>query len=436
MTDWSHQPALYEQCCAAARKGHRRILVQLATGGGKTRFAAEYLAARHVRKGGRVLWLAPSSELAGQAEKALERAGLTVGLELAGQPNPKPGAPVQVALVQGVLANPDRFGAPSLVIVDECHRILASAWRETIHAFGGTLVGLSATPVRQDGRAFGAEFQALVCGPSHAELVRRGVLVPARVFAPPSRLSGECVDPVEAYLRHASGLQAFVFGSTLEHCGTLAERFNRASIASAVVEGTMPDEERDTLLTRFRAGELRALVSVRLLAEGVDVPNAQTCVFASGCASVASYLQKVGRVLRAAPGKVEAIVLDCVGSVHEHGLPDEPREFSLEGKPIRLSAHERLPLRQCASCGATYRAGPRQCPRCGATAPPPPAPRLSRERLAELAARDSDDKRVEFFRKQLAIASSHSYAPKWAAVRFKTKYGHWPSKAIREAAAQ
>jgi DNA repair protein RadD len=47
------------------------------------------------------------------------------------------------------------------------------------------LLGVTATPVRQDGRGLGAMFDRLVLGPSTAELVAAGYLTPVKIYAPP-----------------------------------------------------------------------------------------------------------------------------------------------------------------------------------------------------------------------------------------------------------
>jgi superfamily II DNA or RNA helicase len=75
------------------------------------------------------------------------------------------------------------------------------------------------------------------------------------------------------------------------------------------------------------------------------------------------YLQQVGRVLRPAPGKTEAIILDHVGNCHRHGLPDEPREWTLEGR-VKRQGTTPFPIRQCEQCYTVHRPAP-VCPACG-----------------------------------------------------------------------
>src|SRR5258705_374529 len=90
--------------------------------------------------------------------------------------------------------------------------------------------------------------------------------------------------------------------------------------------------------------------------------------------SLGLYLQMVGRALRRAPGKDRAIVLDHAGNSWQHGLPADPREWSLEGKPRqqRDQPQERR-LRHCPECGAINAAGTLRCVGCGAELKPTPA---------------------------------------------------------------
>jgi superfamily II DNA or RNA helicase len=61
--------------------------------------------------------------------------------------------------------------------------------------------------------------------------------------------------------------------------------------------------ERERALTAFREGKLRALVSARVLNEGIDVPDADVAIIVSGTLGEREHVQRVGRLLRPSPGK-------------------------------------------------------------------------------------------------------------------------------------
>lgn len=69
--------------------------------------------------------------------------------------------------------------------------------------------------------------------------------------------------------------------------------------------------ERERVLDRFQRGIYRALVSARVLNEGIDVPDASVAIVAGGSSSPVEHTQRIGRVLRPAPGK-KALVYELV----------------------------------------------------------------------------------------------------------------------------
>lgn len=70
-------------------------------------------------------------------------------------------------------------------------------------------------------------------------------------------------------------------------------------------------DERDDALAQFRRGALRALVSARVLNEGLDVPDAEVAIVVGATAGVREHVQRIGRLLRPAPGK-RALVYELV----------------------------------------------------------------------------------------------------------------------------
>lgn len=69
--------------------------------------------------------------------------------------------------------------------------------------------------------------------------------------------------------------------------------------------------ERESALLAFREGRLRALVSARVLNEGIDVPDADVAIIVGGTLGEREHVQRVGRLLRPSPGK-RALVYELV----------------------------------------------------------------------------------------------------------------------------
>src|SRR5262249_13296322 len=102
----------------------------------------------------------------------------------------RPMAAVQVAGIQTLHARAMRSNkmpmpAATLVIVDEAHHCRARTYQQVIDAYPDALIiGLTATPVRGDGRGLGNIFTTMIEAPQVAELIKLGHLVPTKVFAP------------------------------------------------------------------------------------------------------------------------------------------------------------------------------------------------------------------------------------------------------------
>jgi superfamily II DNA or RNA helicase len=137
----------------------------------------------------RVLFLAHRHELIVQASRKLGTAGLEHGIIKAGFPlhlNRR----VQVASVQTLHARAFRsrkieLSDFELVIIDEAHHSRAMTYQQVVDAFpNAVIIGMTATPVRGDGRGLGNIFDDLIEGPPVNTLIRNGHLVGTKVFAP------------------------------------------------------------------------------------------------------------------------------------------------------------------------------------------------------------------------------------------------------------
>src|SRR5215510_8951820 len=269
-----------------------------------------------VRSGRRVVWFAHRVELIDDTSKRLERLGLRHGIIWAKSERADPTAAVQVATIQTLMARGERPPA-DLLIPDECHHVTAASYREYLSAYpAARILGLTATPERANGTALGNVFERMVVAATVRELTERGFLVPCDVIAPARRRDKLAMTPAEALAKYAAGRRVIVFGKSKPHARELA-----AELGGIGIEGGMSSVERTEALDRFARGELRVLTNVYVLTEGWDCPEAEVCLLARGCSSMAMYLQIIGRILRPCPGKDRALLLDLFGCVHEHGLP-------------------------------------------------------------------------------------------------------------------
>lgn len=348
----------------------------LPTGAGKTVCAAEMVRLA-VSRGRRVLFNAHREELIQQTASKLAAVGLTnirtiqAAKDLGGEQ-----APVTVASVQTLTRwASDRMPEAGLVVFDECHHNTTKSWRRISDTYANAwLLGLSATPIRADGSPLGDVYDSMVVGISVRELTELGHLVPCRVWAPPGILdTGEmAMSPVDAYEQHGQGQRAITFCVTKQHAEQVTAEFNARGIASAVLHGQLSKTIRAQILAWFREGQIRVLTSMHVLTEGFDDPGCAVGILCGKTEHAGTYLQRVGRILRPAPGKTGAVLIDLAGSSLVHGTPDMPREYSLDGKAI--SGVPREAIRQCPHCGSVFLTADIEdghCPQCGCELPKP-----------------------------------------------------------------
>jgi superfamily II DNA or RNA helicase len=229
--------------------------------------------------------------------------------------------------------------------IDEAHHIASDSWRRALPYLDHmSRFGATATPKRADGTPLGDIFDELVVAAKYSELVAQGYLVRCDVWSPDigrKRQKREKVRPdgVAAYLehgRHADGSwrPGIHFELTIDACESADARYREAGLRSAVVCKDTCARERRRVFDAYSAGDLDMLCSPTALAEGFDSPRAEVCVLRRSCDHVGDWIQRVGRVLRPAPGKNRALLIDCCDTRSKHGLPTDDRSYYLHGAGI------------------------------------------------------------------------------------------------------
>lgn len=358
---------------AAYASGRRSPCLVLPTGAGKTVVASEIIRSA-VSRGNRVLFLAHRTELITQSVNKLGAAGVNdVRIIQAGSDLGNPIAPVAVASIPTLTRWQDRLPQADLVVFDECHHVVAKTWKALADRYASArILGMTATPQRSDGSPLGDVFDALIVGATVAELTELGHLVPCRVWSPPEALdTGKlALSPLTAYQQHAEGQRAVVFCGTVDRAEAVAKEMSDAGVPSAVVHGGLAAAVRAERLGALLAGTIRCVTNVHVLTEGWDMPEVEVCILERKPQHAGTYLQMVGRVLRPAPGKTSAKLLDLCGSSLEHGPPELARKYTLDGKGI--SKTNRDAIRQCPHCGGVFLSEAvleGVCPQCGMMLP-------------------------------------------------------------------
>lgn len=400
------------------------ILAVLPTGAGKTVLFSDII----FDEPGAVCAIAHRNELVSQISLALARNGVRHRI-IGGKQTQKdcaalhmvelgvnyidPNSRVAVAGVDTLVKmNPKDawFASVKLWVMDEAHHVLReNKWGKAVAMFPNARgLGVTATPCRADGCGLGAQsdgvFHDMLVGPTMRELIRMGYLTEYRIFCPPSDLdlsdvdvtaSGEYSktklskavhrshitgDVVAHYLKIAPGQLGITFAVDIEHATAIAKAFRDAGVSAEVVSSKTPVALRAHIMRRFRNKEVLQLVNVDLFGEGFDLPAISVVSFARPTNSYSLYAQQFGRVLRLLEGKFFGIIIDHVGNVVRHGLPDKRREWSLGRRERRSNTkpdEDVIPQIVCVDCSSPYEKVYACCPHCGYK--PEPASRSAPE---------------------------------------------------------
>jgi superfamily II DNA or RNA helicase len=334
--------------------GTKRVLLQLATGGGKTICLATVIE-RALARGQNCLVVVHREELLTQTlAKVAAITGQAAGIIKAGH-RPDHNSPVQVASVATLVNRLDQYPAFDVLILDECHHSSSQTWRKVIDHFSNSLLlGVSATPIRMDGSGFRDIFDVLISGVTMAELIAHGHLSQFRYYAPANGLNlnglrtraGEYTresieaansaievagDCLKAYQDYLWGKQTLIFAVSVAHSREIAASFSANGVPAAHLDGRDDPQLRATTMNAFRRGEIRVLTNCALFTEGLDVPGIEAVILARPTKSLGLWLQMVGRALRPSPGKDHAIIIDLGENWTRFGLPADDREWSLNG---------------------------------------------------------------------------------------------------------
>lgn len=388
---YTFQHQIIEGLTAGYRAGHRCQLCALATGGGKT-VVASHMIQGAASKGNTSLFIVDRVELVMQAARTLAALGLKVGTFQGDNTFLHPDDDVIVASIQSIRA---REAPPAgFVIIDEAH-VLHKAHIDLMQRWNAVpFIGLSATPLRPD---LGKHFTNLVRGPTVRWLIEQGFLTPVRAFCPMQDKIDKALESVrvragdfvesqlsEAFNRkelvgdiianwkeRAADRPTLVFAIDIAHSKAIIEDFVDEGIAAAHLDAYTKAAERERIIGAFRAGEIKILSSVNVLGIGFDYPGASCAILARPTLSEALHMQQMGRAIRKADGKVDAVILDHAGNTLRFGLPEhfEVPDLGTGVHQSTKAKRKERKLATCKHCKAVLEPGTLTCPSCGVDRP-------------------------------------------------------------------
>ena len=375
----------------ALRQSPQTVLAVAPTGSGKTVCVSALTQAWTTTSlSHRVMLVVHRRELLEQVSRCLTAWGVEHGLIAPDCPNHKDRR-VQVASLQTLVRRLADYAPPDTLVIDEAHHAIPkSSWGKLFKVWPQSRrLGVTATPERLSGEGLRDTFATMVIGPTTESLMVSGALSRYRLFAPPLNPAEQVVrrmgdyargdlakvmdtrtitgDAVAHYQRHGLGKRAMVFCVSIAHAESVAAQFEAAGIPALSIDGERPVRERAEILCAFSAGRIQILTSCDLVSEGFDLPAVEVAILLRPTQSLALHLQQMGRALRPFPGKDAAIILDHAGNTARHGLPDDARAWSLDGKEARKKqeGERATAIKVCPTCFAAALASVMRCVECG-----------------------------------------------------------------------
>lgn len=443
------------------REGKKRILFYLPTGGGKTEVAAEIVKSAGA-KGKKALFVCHRIELVKNASERFTSLGLGHGI-IQGENTRSTWQGILVCSIQTLSRR--MVEDADLIIVDEAHRCAAS--RDYLKLFARfksiPIIGLSATPfakglAKEHESLGGPLFEDMVIGATIPELIRNGFLVDCDIYGPSEPdLSGVKIvagdyhqeqlgnavdqpklvgDIVSHWFKLGRGQQTICFATNIAHSKHITEEFQKAGVAAAHIDAYTPEFERVRIIRAFRSGEVTVLSNVGVLCEGFDCPAASVMILARPTKSLILYIQMAGRVLRIAPGKEKALILDHSGTAKRMGFPTDELPLELDdGKPKTSEGSQRekpKPLPKiCTSCSFLKPAGVHQCPACGFKPERQSEIEVEEGSLTKMARGKSSgltpEQKAQFLAELKGLANERGKSQSWVLANYRARTQEWPA---------
>jgi len=400
------------------RNAQGNPLLVLPTGSGKSVIQARLVQIACEIWDARLLCLTHVRELIQQNYQTLRRLApdlMDVGIYSAGMGFRDTRNQILFAGIQSVFQRADELGSFDIVLVDEAHLIPKSGhgryltYLKALHEINPKVrvIGLTATPYRLDGgflhkgggfgsllqkkggdHAFKARIFDAICYDVPIErLVRAGHLCTLIAKRPQAGLidtsnvksstgdfkkdelekaamAADVHAAVAEMAREGFDRRAWlIFACGIDHADQVSRALAAARIENKVILGDTPKDERDAIIKRYKAGDLRCIVNVGVLTTGFDAPQVDLLGLMRPTQSTGLYVQIMGRAMRTAPGKTNALVMDFGGNVERHGPVNKV-------KPKRGPKEvDGVIVKVCPACQAYCPMGSTVCDHCGAKFP-------------------------------------------------------------------
>ena len=398
ITPYSHQMEFIGGIRQAMSR-NKYVVGQAFTGFGKS-YCSAYIIDNALKKGKRVFFSIHLKELKRQTALSFKSCGIDFGFIASGEKTDY-SKMCQLVMAGTAMNRLDEMPPPDLVIVDEAHLACSANYAKLIDHWksqGAYIIFLTATPWRLDGTGLSKIADDMVLSKPVDWLIENKFISEFRYFAPVTadfsgvdRVGGDLVNSqasevmekpaiignvIKTYSDNCNGMRAIAFCCSIAHSKKMADEFTRNGIPAAHMDATTPDAERKKIINDLADNKILVLCNYSIVTTGFDLSaqvgrnvTVDVILLLRLTMSLSLYLQMVGRGLR--KKDYPALIFDFCGNAMlngevNHGLPDSPREWTLEGRVKNKKSDDEptILVKQCSSCWFCYKPAP-VCPECG-----------------------------------------------------------------------
>lgn len=418
------------------RRGVKKVLLQMSTGGGKT-VVFSHILQETIRKGTPCLMVVRGRKLVDQAAQRLRREGVEIGIHMAGREE-EGDALIKICSID-TLRSRDLYPKADFIVIDEVHMAVSDSYINFLaHYPNAFVLGVTATPYSEKTLRHAAT--EIVRPVTAKDLIGQGFLVKGKYFAPSvpnlkdvqisasthdyvqNQLEGVMTseklscDIVEHWKKLAVDRPTLCFAVTVRHSKFLVDRFNEAGIPAEHCDADTPDEEREWVIRRLENGTTKIVSNVGIFCTGVDIPCVSCIVMARPTKSYILYMQQLGRATRPFPDKDHFLVLDHADNVRQHDYyEEEPLGWLDATKDEKRHVSS---VKICKKCFMAYQST--SCPVCG---PEEVKTKPMMERAGELVELSQADEIKQYIAQLKELVKKNGWRRGYIYYKLKDKYG-------------
>jgi superfamily II DNA or RNA helicase len=275
---------------------------------------------------------------------------------------------------------------PSVILTDECHHSKADTWQAIYDYFPkANRIGMTATPVRTDGKPLGDLYTEIIEPITIKEAVEQEFLTESIVITPEEFLQdipfGDEINEkkqaellgtpqiigqvIETYERVLNGIPTLFACCSYSHAREMRDSFRLSGWVADHIHSGLSKDDRKSMLKRMGDNETNALFTVGIGIEGFDCSNIGALAYLRRTESTTIFVQFNGRPMRLGDNKPYCYILDFVGNCVIHGMPDRVRTWDLVEGEIIDNEDEKISFQKCPDCSVYNSIDKIECHWCG-----------------------------------------------------------------------